>query len=118
MKSKIEVELQSQLKENINTHKNILKMSKNIIDIIQNIVPIEEIFTGSNYKSYKHKYYIAYIPHKHSENLANYEITEVSKMEWKTFDECISIMRPYNLEKKRLLTNIHNTLTQYYMMYM
>ena len=37
MKSKIEVELQSQLKENINTHKNILKMSKNIIDIIQNI---------------------------------------------------------------------------------
>jgi hypothetical protein len=39
-------------------------------------------------------------------------------MEWKTFDECISIMRPYNLEKKRLLTNIHNTLTQYYMMYM
>jgi ADP-ribose pyrophosphatase YjhB (NUDIX family) len=85
---------------------------------IHNIYPYEEIFTGSNYKSYKHKYYIAYIPHKHSENLANFEITEVSKMEWKTFDECISIMRPYNLEKKRLLTNIHNTLTQYYMMYM
>ena len=88
------------------------------LQLIKNIVPYEEIFIGSNYKSYKHKYYIAYIPHKHSENLANYEITEVSKMEWKTFDECISIMRPYNLEKKRLLTNIHNTLTQYYMMYM
>ena len=25
------------------------------IQIIQNLTPIEEIFTGSNYKSYKHK---------------------------------------------------------------
>lgn len=85
---------------------------------IRNIYPYEEIFTGSNYKSYKHKYYVAYIQPDHSKNLSNFEITEVSKMEWKSFDECISVMRPYNLEKKRLITNIHNTLTQYSMMYM
>ena len=28
---------------------------------IQNILPFEEIFTGSNYKSYKHKYFVSYI---------------------------------------------------------
>jgi len=77
---------------------------------IHNVYPYEEIYTGSNYKSYKHKYYLAYIPYEHSTNLTKFEITEVSKMEWKPFDECISAMRPYNLEKQRLLTNINNTL--------
>jgi 8-oxo-dGTP pyrophosphatase MutT (NUDIX family) len=81
---------------------------------IRNICPVEEIFTGSNYKSYKHKYYIAYIPDEYSNNVTNYEPTEVSNMEWKTYDDCISSMRPYNLEKKRLLTNINQMLTQYY----
>ena len=80
---------------------------------IHNVYPYEEIYTGSNYKSYKHKYYLAYIPYEHSINLTNFEITEVSKMEWKNYDECISVMRPYNLEKKRLLKNIDNTLKEH-----
>lgn len=90
-------------------------INKEYLTSIHNIYPYEEIYTGSNYKSYKHKYYLAYIPAEHSENLTNYEITEVSKIEWKTYDECISVMRPYNLEKQRLLTNINNTLTQHKM---
>ncbi len=35
--SKIEIELQNQLKDNINAHQDILKMSKEITDAIQNI---------------------------------------------------------------------------------
>jgi D-sedoheptulose 7-phosphate isomerase len=35
--SKIEIELKSQLEENINIHQNILKMSKDIVDVIENI---------------------------------------------------------------------------------
>ena len=35
--SKIAIELQNQLNENIIVHKNILKMSKDIIDVIKNI---------------------------------------------------------------------------------
>ena len=84
---------------------------------IRNIFPFEEVFTGSNYKSYKHKYYIAYIPNENSNNMNNFELSEVSKMEWKTYDECISIIRPYNLEKIRLIKNIHNTLSQYDLSY-
>jgi len=90
----------------------------NCLDIIHNIYPYEEVFTGSNYKSYKHKYYIAHIPYKSSEELTGFERTEVSKMEWKTIDDCLSIIRPYNLEKKRMITNIHDMLTQNYIMYM
>jgi len=90
-------------------------INKECLTSLHNIYPYEEIYTGSNYKSYKHKYYLAYIPYEHTENLKNFEITEVSKMEWKNYDECISVMRPYNLEKQRLLTNINNTLNQYKM---
>ena len=31
---------------------------KNVLHNLQNVLPFEEIFTGSNYKSYKHKYYV------------------------------------------------------------
>ena len=35
--SKIEIELQNQLEDNINAHQDILKISKEITDVIQNI---------------------------------------------------------------------------------
>jgi len=84
---------------------------------VQNLLPFEEIFTGSNYKSYKHKYYLAYMDYSQSENLMNiksYQQEEVSKLEWKTYEKCMKSIREYNLEKKRLITNVHNTLTRYY----
>ena len=46
-------------------------------------------------------------------NLQNYQKSEVSKLEWKTFDECLKSIRPYNLEKKKIITNINNLLQQY-----
>lgn len=95
--------------------------SQNDITIIENIMPYEEIFIGSNYKSYKHKYYLAYLHDKneHSDssssehNLQNFQKSEVSKIGWKTCDECIQLIRPYNLEKKQLITNINKVLTEY-----
>ena len=82
------------------------------INIVQNLVPFEEIFTGSNYKSYKHKYFVAYME-KPSENQMTYQDTEVSKMEWKTFDEAIQLIRDYNLEKKEVLTRVEIMLNKY-----
>ena len=81
------------------------------LKIIKNILPFEEIFTGSNYKSYKHKYFLAYMCFEDTLNMDNFELSEVSKMEWKSFDDCIESIRSYNLEKKRLITNIHHTIT-------
>ena len=77
---------------------------------IQNLMPFEETFTGSNYKSYKHKYYLTYMDYQQSLEINTFDPTEVSKMEWKSYDDCIKSIRSYNLEKKRLITNIHNTL--------
>jgi 8-oxo-dGTP pyrophosphatase MutT (NUDIX family) len=85
--------------------------SKDII-VIENLLPFEEIFIGSNHKSYKHKYFLAYM-NETVDNLQNYQKTEVSKMEWKTIDQCLEAIRPYNLEKKQLITNINKVLQEY-----
>jgi len=81
-----------------------------VIKNIKNILPFEETFTGSNYKSYKHKYYLTFMELDNTLRTCNFEPTEVSKMEWKSYDECIQCIRHYNLEKKRVLTNINETL--------
>jgi hypothetical protein len=76
-------------------------------------MPFEEIFLGTNHKSYKHKYFLAYINDIDDESLANFQITEVSKLEWKTLDECLTSIRGYNLEKKELIININKVLQEY-----
>jgi len=85
--------------------------SHKMLHNIQNLIPYEEIFTGSNYKSYKHKYYIMFMNYKDSLVQYPFEESEVSKLEWKTYDDCIKSIRPYNYEKKNMLTKLNKTLT-------
>ena len=86
------------------------------IHIIENLIPFEEIFIGSNHKSYKHKYFLAYMD-KYRDIPENYQKSEVSKLEWKTIDECLECIRPYNLEKKQLIMNINKVLQEYTLYY-
>lgn len=81
------------------------------INIITNIAPFEEIFTGSNYKSYKHKYYLAEIKYKEEYN--NFEKCEVSKVKLMNVNDCLKHIRDYNLEKKKLLKQINEILHNY-----
>jgi 8-oxo-dGTP pyrophosphatase MutT (NUDIX family) len=87
-------------------------ISQSKITIVDNVLPFEENFIGSNYKSYKHKYFLAHI-NETEELLNNFQVTEVSKLEWKTIDECLDSIRPYNLEKKKLIININKVLEEY-----
>jgi ADP-ribose pyrophosphatase YjhB (NUDIX family) len=90
------------------------------IALIDNLQPFEETFIGSNYKAYKHKYYLAKLLNG-SENqdslnassLQRYQQTEVSQMRWATCEQCLQLIRPYNLEKKRLIENINAMLSEY-----
>jgi 8-oxo-dGTP pyrophosphatase MutT (NUDIX family) len=87
---------------------------------IKNILPFEEIFTGSNYKSYKHKYYLVYLEDTKTnmkDSLTNFDHGEVSAMEWKNYQECIGCIRPYNIEKLRMLQRVENTLSKYMILY-
>jgi len=88
--------------------------SKNV-NVIENLLPFEEIFIGSNHKCYKHKYYLAYMSDINDidSSLENYQRSEVSKLQWKTVSECLESIRPYNLEKKQLIININKVLQEY-----
>lgn len=86
--------------------------SKGEIKIIENLLPFEEMFLGSNHKAYKHKYFLGYTENNDI-NLNNYQQSEVSKIEWKTLEECLNSIRPYNLEKKQLIININKVLQEY-----
>jgi 8-oxo-dGTP pyrophosphatase MutT (NUDIX family) len=87
-------------------------ISSSKITIVENVLPFEEVFIGTNHKSYKHKYFLAYM-NENEECLNSFQVTEVSKIEWKTINECLEIIRPYNLEKKKLITNINKVLQEY-----
>jgi 8-oxo-dGTP pyrophosphatase MutT (NUDIX family) len=83
------------------------------IRVIENVLPFEEVFIGTNHKSYKHKYFLAYMEEFIEGHLDNFQTSEVSKIEWKNLEECLESIRPYNLEKKELIMNIHRVLQEY-----
>ena len=62
--------------------------------------------------TYKNKYFLGYIK-DNDVDLSHFQPSEVSKVEWKIYDECLEAIRPYNLEKKQLITNINNVLQEY-----
>jgi len=85
---------------------------KTNVQLVQNIIPYEEIFTGSNMKSYKHKYFVCHIdPQVNPINM--FQETEVSDVKWLTYDDCVKIIRPYNLEKLAILKKLNTVLKQY-----
>ena len=86
--------------------------SSNNISLITNVLPYEEIFTGSNNKSYKHKYFIALFTSKEEEN-DKFQKSEVSAIGWKTQDECSELIRSYNLEKLDILNKINKVIKEY-----
>lgn len=87
-------------------------MKRTDIQIVENIIPYEEYFIGSNFKSYKHKFYVAHTEIT-SMDMSNFQKTEVSKMQWMNIDTCLQHIRPYNLEKKTILSNINKMLKTY-----
>jgi 8-oxo-dGTP pyrophosphatase MutT (NUDIX family) len=92
-------------------------ISQNKLTIVENLLAFEEIFIGSNHKAYKHKYFLALFNNLQEQynldELNNFQLTEVSKLEWKTLDKCLESIRPYNLEKKEIIKNINKVLQEY-----
>lgn len=82
---------------------------------IYNLFPVEEMFIGSNYKAYKHKYFIM---HLNNESTTTTVVeppycSEVSQQCWKTLDECLDAIRNYNVEKRVLIQNVHRAILKY-----
>ena len=83
--------------------------SENLV-IIKNLSFVEEVFTGSNAKSYKHKYYLCKLDMNDTLYEDNFQKTEIGDMKWVDYEGCLKLIREYNYEKKNLLKKINNLL--------
>jgi hypothetical protein len=43
-------------------------------------------------------------------SISKYQRSEVSKIEWKNFDDCLQSIRNYNMEKKNILLRVQETI--------
>lgn len=87
-------------------------LSSKGLKVLQNLQPYEETFTGSNYKSYKHSYFVAEAYECIPTNEGHQE-SEVSAVKWMTFNEAMDAIRPYNVEKRNVLIQVNKMLSQY-----
>lgn len=86
--------------------------NKDDITFIDNIIPFEEIYTGTNLKSYKHKYFLAYIDSmKEPEN--DFQKTEISAMQWININDCSKYIRDYSVEKISIINKIKYIINNY-----
>ena len=86
--------------------------SKNDITIISNLLPLEEIFTSYNCKSYKHKYFLAHIDN----NIIpknRFQLVEINKLEWVNIENIESKLRYYNYEKIKIIKILFKLLNNY-----
>lgn len=83
-------------------------------DIIDTENPIIEEFTGSDNVRYKHVYYLAnmkrnvHSPYIDYTNV--YQKSEVREIGWFDCEECISLLRSYDITKKMIVYKLYNIL--------
>jgi 8-oxo-dGTP pyrophosphatase MutT (NUDIX family) len=74
--------------------------------LISCISPIDEVFHGTNNVLYKHLYYISLckLDEELNKNMNNDEIGDIK---WFSYKDAINIIRPYHIEKKRILDELY-----------
>jgi len=86
---------------------------KNEYNILNKIEPLEERFIGTNGVHYKHIYYLAMNNTSRDIPKTDCDVYEIGDVKWFTYDEAMSHIRPYHMEKKRILTRIYLFVLNY-----
>jgi 8-oxo-dGTP pyrophosphatase MutT (NUDIX family) len=83
-------------------------LEKEQFKIRNDIFPISEIFVGSNNIRYKHIYYIAECNDLELNISKNniHQKNEIRNIGWYNCQDSIELFRPYNIEKKNLLSKL------------
>ena len=79
------------------------------LTLVENIVPFEETFIGSNFKTYKYKYFLASVPTTQGD-LTHFQQSEISDVRWFTCSTALEAVRPYHTEKRRLIGDVKEVL--------
>ena len=87
-----------------------ITISENELDTT---IQYEENFIADNTLEYSHIYYIHQCSNDTTLTYDNnniYQLSEISKIEWLTYEDAIQKIRPYSIEKKETLTKIHDKI--------
>lgn len=83
-------------------------------DFIKNYPTITEEFVGTNGIRYRHIYYLVKMkdnipaPKLDRDNIV--QMGEVQNVGWFTYEECISLIRPYDIAKKKCIRKVYNDI--------
>lgn len=84
--------------------------------LVKNLLPIEENFLGGNRVQYRHRYYLAYCKQSTevqidaTNTIMNREIGDIG---WYNYEAALALIRPYNIEKRQILTVANEILSNY-----
>jgi len=84
--------------------------------LVKNLLPLEENFLGGNRVHYRHRYYLAYCQHTTEvgididNTVMNREISDIG---WFSYQEALKRIRPYNVEKREILSAAYTILSKY-----
>lgn len=92
------------------------RLSKEDIEIQNNIIPFEEIFYGTNNVLYKHTYYVAFIKNTNISIEIDQgcieQIREVRALQWFDYDEVINHINAHNVERHQIIEKINDILVK------
>lgn len=86
------------------------------VQVIHNLEPLNENFTGSNRVHYSHKYFVIYVP---DGSQVKYDPTnphmkrEIGDLGWFSLADAIEKIRPENVEKREILVKLDGLLRNY-----
>lgn len=85
--------------------------------ILKHLNPVYEVFKGSNNVQYKHIYYIGVCLNDTEVCINNknpHQMAEIGDIGWFDYDDCMKLIRPYNVEKKKVLNRVHTLINKSY----
>jgi ADP-ribose pyrophosphatase YjhB (NUDIX family) len=85
---------------------------KTDVQMIENISSYDEVVIGSNYQSYKDIYYIGKFIGKTITPII-YQRIEISDAKWMTYEEVCKHIRPYHLERLKIIKVVNTLLNKY-----
>jgi ADP-ribose pyrophosphatase YjhB (NUDIX family) len=71
---------------------------------------IKENLTGTNGINYRHNYFLAFI---FKNNIHIKENKEIADIKFMNIDNCISVIRPYHINKQSIIKKLHNIITNF-----
>jgi ADP-ribose pyrophosphatase YjhB (NUDIX family) len=84
----------------------------NKISLLDNVIPYNEYVIGSNYQSYRDNYYIGKFQGEDID-LDHYQKKEISGAKWATLDEIKDHIRPYHIERLKIIEKVNTILEKW-----